>query len=241
MSSYLLFYGLTFALAALFVYLVLIISRKNALYDHIDERKIHTGKIPRLGGVGFIPAYVMMVLLLSLFGVWNHDTSLSFVLVIIAIVLILVFGIWDDLKPLRARYKFGVQILAAFLVTAAGYRFIRITFGASNLALTLGWFSWPLTILWIVGVINAINLIDGVDGLSGGVSIIILVSYSIVYFYNGNTYAASLSLLLTSAILGFLLFNFPLPQAKIFMGDTGSQFLGFFIALIPLQRFPQSP
>jgi len=153
-------------------------------------------------------------------------------------VLILVFGIWDDLKPLRARYKFGIQVLAAILVSVAGYRFTRITFGTNEFSLVLGWFSWPLTILWIVGIINAINLIDGVDGLSGGISIIILLSYSLVYSYYGNIHAAALSLLLVAAILGFLVFNFPAPQAKIFMGDTGSQFLGFFIALIPLMETP---
>ncbi|MEQ8198934.1 MAG: MraY family glycosyltransferase [Clostridiaceae bacterium] len=238
MSSYLLFGGLTFVLAVLFVYLVLLISRKKALYDHIDERKIHTGQIPRLGGVGFITAYVGMVLFLTLLGVWNQYTGLSFILLLIAMVLILVFGIWDDLKPLRARYKFGIQVLAAILVSVAGYRFTRITFGTNEFSLVLGWFSWPLTILWIVGIINAINLIDGVDGLSGGISIIILLSYSLVYSYYGNIHAAALSLLLVAAILGFLVFNFPAPQAKIFMGDTGSQFLGFFIALIPLMETP---
>jgi UDP-GlcNAc:undecaprenyl-phosphate GlcNAc-1-phosphate transferase len=238
MSSYLLFGGLTFVLAVLFVYLVLLFSRKKALYDHIDERKIHTGQIPRLGGVGFITAYVGMVLFLTLFGVWNQYTGISFILLLTAMVLILVFGIWDDLKPLRARYKFGIQVLAAILVSVAGYRFTRITFGTNEFSLVLGWFSWPLTILWIVGIINAINLIDGVDGLSGGISIIILLSYSLVYSYYGNIHAAALSLLLVAAILGFLVFNFPAPQAKIFMGDTGSQFLGFFIALIPLMETP---
>jgi len=238
MSSYIFFSGLTFGLAVLFVYLVLCLSHKKALYDHIDERKIHTGQIPRLGGVGFITAYVGMVLFLTLLGVWNQYTGLSFILLLIAMVLILVFGIWDDLKPLRARYKFGIQVLAAILVSVAGYRFTRITFGTNEFSLVLGWFSWPLTILWIVGIINAINLIDGVDGLSGGISIIILLSYSLVYSYYGNIHAAALSLLLVAAILGFLVFNFPAPQAKIFMGDTGSQFLGFFIALIPLMETP---
>ena len=222
----------------LFEYFLLRLSHKKALYDHIDERKVYTEQIPRLGGVGFISAHMVVIFTLTVLGFWEEQLSLSFGMVLAAMTLILIFGIWDDLKPLRARYKFGIQVLAAILVSVAGYRFTGISFGISDTYLNLGWFSWPLTILWIVGIINAINLIDGVDGLSGSVSIIILLSYSLVYFYYGNTHAATLSLLLVAAILGFLVFNFPAPQAKIFMGDTGSQFLGFFIALIPLMETP---
>jgi len=158
-------------------------------------------------------------------------------MVLAAMTLILIFGIWDDLKPLRARYKMGIQILAALLIVFSGYRFRSISASEFGLSVQLGLWSYPLTVLWIVGIINAINLIDGIDGLSGGLSFIILASYGFIFLFLGQQQEFILCLLLMAAITGFLVFNAPLPRAKIFMGDTGIQFLGLFIAIIPLMFF----
>lgn len=239
MSTLLLLFFATLLISALFVYLVLLFARRRALYDQIDERKVHTENTPRLGGIGFISAYMMVILALTLSGFWKDPVSLSFSLVLAAMVLILVFGIRDDLKPLRARYKLSIQLCAALLVVIAGYGFRRIGIPGITEPIQLGFLRYPLTILWIVGIINAINLIDGIDGLSGGLSLIILGSYAVIYTGIGHEQAVILCVLLMAAIAGFLLFNFPAPRAKIFMGDTGSQFLGFFIAIIPFLESPQ--
>jgi UDP-GlcNAc:undecaprenyl-phosphate GlcNAc-1-phosphate transferase len=230
--------GLTLLLSAAMVYLIIKAAHRFSWYDHIDERKVHTGQIPRLGGVAFIPAYLIVIIILTLTGIWKEQVTGSFVLVLAAMVFIVVFGIWDDFKPLRARYKALVQFVAAILVVAAGYRFTALGLPWGTTQLNLGFWGHILSVIWIVGIINALNLIDGIDGLAGGLSAIILVSYALIYSYFGDTQTVTLCLLLVAAIGGFLIFNAPFPRAKIFMGDTGSQFLGFFIALVPLLGSP---
>jgi len=237
LSVLILLFGFTLALSTLFVFGVLRFAKKRSLFDQIDERKVHTEQIPRLGGVGFISAYMVVIFALTVLGFWGEQLSLSFSMVLAAMTLILIFGIWDDLKPLRARYKMGIQILAALLIVFSGYRFRSISASEFGLSVQLGLWSYPLTVLWIVGIINAINLIDGIDGLSGGLSFIILASYSFIFLFLGQQQEFILCLLLMAAITGFLVFNAPLPRAKIFMGDTGIQFLGLFIAIIPLMVF----
>jgi UDP-GlcNAc:undecaprenyl-phosphate GlcNAc-1-phosphate transferase len=131
--------GLTLLLSATMVYLIIKAAHRFSWYDHIDERKVHTGQIPRLGGVAFIPAYLIVIIILTLTGIWKEQVTSSFVLVLAAMVFIVVFGIWDDFKPLRARYKALVQFVAAILVVAAGYRFtaLGLPWGATQLNLGL--------------------------------------------------------------------------------------------------------
>lgn len=226
---------ITFCTSLFFVLIVIKLAQRYSWYDHIDERKIHSGSIPRLGGVGFICAYMLILIVLLLSSLWQQYTDSKFIIpVLFAMLLILIFGIWDDFKPLRARYKFLVQFVAALLIVLTGYTFKRISFSEININFVFSWFSYPLTIIWIMGIINAVNLIDGVDGLAGGISVIIITAYAVIYIALGNIQGVLLCILLIAAIFGFLMFNFPMPRAKIFMGDTGSQFLGFFIAMIPL-------
>jgi UDP-GlcNAc:undecaprenyl-phosphate GlcNAc-1-phosphate transferase len=229
----------TFLFSALLVSLIIKLAHRYSWFDHIDERKIHTGQVPRLGGVAFIPAYLIIIIILTFANVWKEQVTLSFMLVLVAMIFIVLFGIWDDFKPLRARYKALVQLIAALLVVFGGYHFRTVGLPWVQGQLNLGIAGPILSVIWIVGIINAINLIDGVDGLAGGVSTIILLSYGAIYIYQGDMQAVMLCLLLVAAIGGFLVFNAPFPRAKIFMGDTGSQFLGFFIALIPLLGYTQ--
>ncbi|AEJ19469.1 glycosyltransferase family 4 protein [Gracilinema caldarium] len=229
--------AITFIFSAFLVKLIIKLAHRYFWFDHIDERKIHTGQVPRLGGVAFIPAYLMVIIILTVMEVWKEQVTGSFVLVLVAMVFIVIFGIWDDFKPLRARYKALVQMIAALLVVFAGYQFRIIGLPWTGGQLNLGVAGPLISVIWIVGIINAINLIDGVDGLAGGVSSIILLSYAVIYAYQGNMQAVMLCLLLIAGIGGFLVFNAPTPRAKIFMGDTGSQFLGFIIALMPLMGF----
>jgi UDP-GlcNAc:undecaprenyl-phosphate GlcNAc-1-phosphate transferase len=143
-------------------------------------------------------------------------------------------GVWDDLKPWRARYKLLIQIIAAVCVISGGFYFRNISIGSSFVLVRLGLFAYPLTFIWIIGVTNAINLIDGIDGLAGTISLLAITAYAIFFYSYGNSSAFYICVILVISIMGFLVFNLPFPKAKIFMGDGGSQFLGFILAVLPL-------
>lgn len=223
----------SFVLSVIFVALMLAISRKYAWFDHHDERKIHTGQVPRLGGIGFAIAYMAVAAISTVIDV-IPSLGFRFVPVLFTLPLVLAFGVVDDFKSLRPRYKLLAQAAAAIIVMAAGFTFHRIDFTAVGFNLDLGIFRFPLTFFWIVGVTNALNIIDGVDGLAGGVSVFASLAYAAIFAAGGNAGAALLCLTLATAVGGFLVFNMPLPRARIFMGDGGSQFLGFTLALLPL-------
>ena len=223
----------SFVLSLVLVALVLNISRKRAWFDHHDERKIHTGLVPRLGGIGFAFAF-LIVAAATIATDQVPSVGPRFIPVLFALPLVLIFGVVDDFKSLRPRYKLFAQSSAAIIVMAAGFTFHRIDFSAVGVNLDLGLFRYPVTFLWLVGVTNALNFIDGVDGLAGGVSALAALGYAVVFAAAGRDGAAILCVALAAAVGGFLVFNLPVPKAKIFMGDGGSQFLGFTLALLPL-------
>jgi UDP-GlcNAc:undecaprenyl-phosphate GlcNAc-1-phosphate transferase len=218
-------------LSALTVPFMIYISKKFKLYDKIDERKIHTGNISRLGGVGILCGFTAAVIFFIIKGYFSSIDQ-NIWLIIPAIFMIIIMGIIDDLVQLKARIKLIIQIIATIIVILAGFKFNNISFG--RFTIKLSWFSYIFTFCWIIGVTNAINLIDGLDGLSGSLSFCTAITYAIFAFNSNQTGAGVLSITLCASILGFLLYNLPLPSAKIFMGDGGSQFLGFSLAIIPL-------
>ena len=211
------------------------------LYDGVTERKIHSGKVPRLGGVGVFWAFLLAAAILPLTGdpaLLSKFRSSGDTLLPVAVGAILVHGIglWDDLTggKVRAIWKLIVQIVAAVIVVGQGLRFGGLGFAPDSLSGSLRWGSSVLTCFWIVGVTNAINLIDGMDGLAGGISLIASLAYAVFYYFKGDLPSAFLCLCLTGAIAGFLTVNFPAPKAKLFMGDSGSLFIGFCLAVMPL-------
>jgi UDP-GlcNAc:undecaprenyl-phosphate GlcNAc-1-phosphate transferase len=144
----------------------------------------------------------------------------------------------DDFTEIRARYKLLGQFIAAIIAILAGAIISKIQIPFTSVNLNLGFFSVPITIIWIIGVTNAINLIDGIDGLSAGICIIASMVYCIVFLFHGQYYSAIISFALMGSLFGYIFFNF--PPAKIFMGDSGSLFLGFILSILPLASFPQS-
>ena len=213
----------SFALSALLIPLVIHLCNKYHWYDSIDARKIHTGNIPRLGSVGFVTAFSVVTLIYVFI---SRDNSLSMISFVVAGFLIFLFGIIDDFLNLRALYKLLVQIVAALIVVCSGFRFRQIWTWVIPVPL-----SYVLTFVWIIGIVNAYNLIDGVDALCGSLSGIVIFTIGLIYAHNA-VHSAAACFILVAAILGFLLYN--KPKAKIFMGDGGSQFLGFMIATLPL-------
>lgn len=187
-----------------------------------DQRRMHHKPIPRMGGLSIFLAFLISFLI---FG--EMDRGLRGILLGATVIVIL--GITDDIKTLRALPKFGIQILAAVLVVIHGCRIEQ--FLGWELPV---WFSCIATVIWIVMITNAVNFIDGLDGLAAGVSAISAGTMLIVALMLVPEHNATLSALVLAAILGgcigFIPYNF--NPASIFMGDTGSTFLGFMLASV---------
>jgi UDP-GlcNAc:undecaprenyl-phosphate GlcNAc-1-phosphate transferase len=226
--------GISFILSTFLVGVVLRLSHLHSWYDMKDERKIHVGDIPRLGGLGFSLAFIFVATVIS-FNATENYYGFWFLPVIIGMFLVLIFGIFDDFKPLVPRIKLLFQIIAALLVVVPDYTFHSLFFTGADFLRNLNWLRYPLTILWLVGLSNALNLIDGVDGLAGGISFFAALAYALIFASFPDSGSAVLFCVCLAAIVGgFLVFNLPIPRARIFMGDGGSQFLGFMLAVLPL-------
>ncbi|SMB91396.1 UDP-GlcNAc:undecaprenyl-phosphate GlcNAc-1-phosphate transferase [Thermanaeromonas toyohensis ToBE] len=188
--------------------------------DQPDARKIHTGVIPRLGGLaifaGFIAGYLV-----------GGEGEASFRGMLWGAALILLVGLADDIWALNPRWKLAGQVAAALIVMVMGVRVEFLT-NPFNGLLFLGPLAIPVTLLWLVGVTNALNLVDGLDGLAGGTALIAAVTMSIIAWLQKEVAVSFLALILAASILGFLPYNF--HPASIFMGDSGSMFLGFTLA-----------
>ncbi|MEQ4482044.1 glycosyltransferase family 4 protein [Cohnella silvisoli] len=246
-SGWMLGVGLISFIAAMALALVLTpLVKKLAIrigaIDVPNHRKVHTRIMPRLGGVAIYAAFTVGLLLIL---PWLPDGTLSqydrnlISALLVGGTLIVLLGALDDKFDLSAKLKLLVQIGAACIVVF-GYdvkiNLLNIPFGSSMQPLG-EWLSIPLTILWIVGVTNAINLIDGLDGLAAGVSGIAVATILVMGILMGNETVILLSAVLLGAIGGFLFFNF--HPAKIFMGDSGSLFLGFALATLSMLGFKQ--
>ncbi len=214
--------SISFLLSVGLIPLIMLFCKKKELYDYVDERKNHQGNIPRLGALGFVPAFIISVIL---FGLLSNEVSVVEVLPpAIGALVIFGFGVLDDIINMKAMVKFLVQSVVAVAMAACGLCFNNI------LGIELGWFGFVLTYCWIIGMVNSFNLIDGSDGLCGGISM--LVSLGVAACNYTNPLIAAVCLCLSASLLGFLVYN--KPDAKIFMGDGGSQFLGYIIAVLPL-------
>jgi UDP-GlcNAc:undecaprenyl-phosphate GlcNAc-1-phosphate transferase len=144
-----------------------------------------------------------------------------------------VLGLIDDLLGVGYAGKFSVQFVAAIAVWIAGFRIEVLALGSPTQMWHLGWLSLPLTVLWIVGVTNAVNLIDGLDGLAAGTALITTTGVAAIAIVSGQTGFVAMSASLVGALLGFLPYNF--NPARIFLGDSGSMFLGFVLAVISIK------
>jgi len=231
MKTYLTVY-LSSALLALVVTPVVIwLARKLNAVNRPDVRTVHSKPIPRIGGVAIFvsaTALVLCVLLLpNVVGQRFRIIKPQLVVLLSAATFIFAVGLIDDLKGLRASIKFLAELAAALIIYAIGIR-IKSVAVADWLTIDFGWFSLPLTLLWIVGITNAVNLSDGLDGLAAGISAIACGVIAILAIQGGQVIMAVLMLALLGSLSGFLVFNF--NPAKIFMGDCGSLFLGFTIA-----------
>jgi len=213
----------------------------GAIDRALSSRRIHSGPIPRLGGVAIVLAFYLPVVGLLLFDnliaqAFKADRHLVVGLLVGGLAVALL-GVYDDVRGADARKKFAVQFLVAGLMYWLGFRIqdVSLPFGGQ---LSLGYLGLPVTLLWIVGIVNAMNLIDGLDGLAGGVAFFAVVTAFAVAFQRQQVLLIVFTAALAGAILGFLIYNF--NPATIFMGDTGSMFLGFVLAVTSIRTNQKS-
>jgi len=224
------------------VALVLRLSRRKGWYDQVDERKIHTGDIPRLGGIGFAIAFFIIMSGISLYFRSTGVNVYRYLPCAAAMFFMLVSGVYDDIRPMLPRNKFFLQIIAVLCIIIPGFTFDRLLYIGNGFFVDLGILTFPITFLWIAGLTNAINFIDGVDGLAAGVSALITLFLGLIFFsYTGVSKSVILCVCMFGVLIGFLVLNAPIPKAKIFMGDGGSQFLGFSLAILPLMKNTGTP
>ncbi|MBU7008219.1 glycosyltransferase family 4 protein [Phosphitispora fastidiosa] len=192
--------------------------------DRPDARKVHSRLMPRMGGLAVYLAFTVTVLIMG-------DLTDSMKGLLIGGTLIMLLGLVDDIKDISPRVKLLGQIIAAAVLVAFGIQVDFITnpwggtFSLTHFGINFG---IPLTILWIVGITNAVNLIDGLDGLAGGLASIAALTLAVVGWVNGQMWIVLPAVILSAAVIGFLKYNF--YPAKIFLGDSGSLFLGFMLA-----------
>ena len=211
--------------------------RKRAI-DKPDSRKIHKRVITRLGGLAIYAAFFIVIGITYLLKRdFARNFSPEFAGLFAGGTIILILGIYDDLKGTNAWIKFSFQIVAALVVIQFGFKIDLITNPFGEVIKT-GWAAIPVTVIWIVAITNTINLIDGLDGLAAGVSAIVSLTLFLTGMYVGNVVLAVLTAALAGSTLGFLRYNF--SPAKIFMGDTGSLFLGFTLAVIAIEGTQKS-
>lgn len=204
--------------------------RFGVVSEENDARRMHHHAIPRMGGLGIFIAFFITLVVFN----FSSMTAELWGVLLGAFVLI-VLGVFDDKFALNPWIKLAVQLLAAVIPTLFGVRLDRLTnfIGVGDASyISLGWLSYPVTVIWIVGLINAVNWIDGLDGLAAGISCISALSMFLVSLIIGDPVVALVLIILAGACMGFLPYN--MNPAKIFMGDTGSMFLGYILGTMSI-------
>ena len=215
-----------------------IVRRLAIDYDWVDrpdgQRKLHTDVVPAIGGIAIALGFgIGLAYLYAVRGLLPFDVVFPTPALWAGALAIVASGFYDDTRGLGFKGKLAVQALVAYALLHAGYR-VDVSgwplVGEDPYAQAL--ISIPVTLLWIVGVINAVNLLDGLDGLAAGVSLIAFAALGLIFGLHGEIGLVMIALIITGALAGFLLFNF--NPASIFMGDSGSLFLGYLLATYSL-------
>lgn len=244
-TSLFLLFGFLFAVSLGMVIIprILVISHKKRLYDVPDARKVHTMPVPRLGGLSFFPVILMSMFLVIGFRLYFWDVNVSglsfnmlyeYLFLFVGMTLLYLVGVYDDLVGVGYRYKFAVQIAAAFLLVLSGNWFDSFggLFGIYSVPV---WVGVPFTVFIVVYITNAINLIDGIDGLASGLCCIALSVLSVIFFLRGQYVYALLAICTLGILMPFWCYNVfgnANRGHKLFMGDAGSLTLGYVISFL---------
>jgi UDP-GlcNAc:undecaprenyl-phosphate GlcNAc-1-phosphate transferase len=218
-------------------------SRRGWVATPFHERHLHSTPLPRLGGVAIFIAFSLSLVAAAAlaFYIPHLDSAFSFkkiLTILIPASVVFLLGVYDDLYSAGPYLKFSVQAIAAVMLFAGGLRVLNlpVLFGEHELP----WFvALPLTILWVLAVTNAFNLIDGLDGLAAGSALFSTLVAFVVALLNGQSLIIVMTIALAGAILGFLRYNF--NPATIFLGDSGSLFIGFLLSALALAGAQKAP
>ena len=233
-------------LAGIVIPQILLISFRKQLFDEPDERKIHQGAVPRLGGIAFKPVVFLVIALvvgvnytigngqmLSCFGAEARPLAFSFC----SIMILYLVGMADDLIGIRYRAKFVAQLVCGVMLIAGGL-WIENLCGLLGLHHIPEWFGYPLTVVVVVFFINAVNLIDGLDGLASGLTAVAMLFYGVSFLLLHQWVYALLAFCVLGVLVPFFYYNVfgdPRRQKKIFMGDTGSLTIGIIAAVLSVK------
>lgn len=233
-------FAISVLLAGIIIPRIILIAFRKKLFDDVDERKIHQGVVPRLGGIAFFPAMLFSIALVvaidlrlgsDMMAQEAGPTLMPVLFEICAIILLYLVGMADDLIGVRYMAKFLVQIISAVLIVASGM-YIDNLYGILWIHQIPWWIAWPLTGFIVVYVVNAINLIDGIDGLASGLSTIALVFYTVVFFQGAEFIYSMVAAATAGTLFPFFYYNVfgdARRQKKIFMGDTGALTTGMIL------------
>ena len=247
---------LVFLLVTSFCAYFLLMSLRNIaiernLFDKANERSVHNGRVPRLGGLMFIPVLIFSVSFLSLLSssslssyigwLWDWHLPSSWFALQAGLLIVMIVGFRDDMIGMRYSYKFVGQLLAALILMLLGKSYGLLSLlgvvYTSDIGVWIDYVQVILDLLFVLTLINAFNLIDGIDGLSSGLSIIAFICYTMLFIAQGERTSAILCLVMIAILLAFLRMNLlkqSVKRTKMFMGDTGSMTLGFMLATVVL-------
>src|SRR5579862_3939369 len=218
-------------------------SRRGWVATPFQERHLHSTPLPRLGGVAIFISFSLSLLVAAALALYIPHLHSAFSLRMFLTILspasvVFMLGVYDDLYTAGPYLKFAVQAVAASMLFAGGLRILNlpVLFGEHQLP----WFiALPLTILWVLAITNAFNLIDGLDGLAAGSALFSTLVAFVVALLNGQSLIIVMTIALAGAILGFLRYNF--NPATIFLGDSGSLFIGFLLSALALKGAQKAP
>ncbi len=216
------------------------IAEEAGAIDRPNDRKLHLEATPRMGGLAIIFGFgfPLMLLAANAHAAELVSKNLTYLFAVLASgSLIVGLGVYDDLLGSDAPKKFLVQTAAAVILVSFGFHFSFVSVGEHNIQ--LGFLGSLVSVLWIVGVINAVNFIDGIDSLATLVAITVAVAFGVIALIRADVFSIVIMTALAGSLIGFLYWN--RPPAKIFMGDSGSLFIGLLLAACSIARPIKSP
>ncbi len=219
------YFSLSFALTLWFSRFLLRYMDPTFFMDHPNERKVHDTPTPRMGGIAFAPVIIIL-------GWFLFNTSDTYTWYFMGAMGIFILGAIDDYYTMSWRFKLPIQLFIGLLIIIQFFPYVdTVLFFGKDLPFSK-WILMGIFLFWFIGITNSINLIDGLDGLAGGFMLLISFAATILGFVSGNPVFTNINVLFIASLLAFLHFN--QKPAKFFMGDSGSLFLGFHLAVLPL-------
>lgn len=234
---YILILATSFIVTYFVVPLSIKFAKKFGIIDNPkqDDRRVHKVATPRVGGIAIVAGMFVSLLVYFIITLFTDNTvDKRYLGYILGGIIVVTMGFVDDVKSLSPLYKFLFQLLAGTVIYIFGISIagVRSPFAYGEM-IDFGIWSFPITIIWVLGITTAVNLIDGLDGLAAGISAIASVSLLMIFAINGAPMeAVVIGIALVGSMIGFLPYNF--NPAKTFMGDTGSNFLGYTLAVISM-------